>query len=71
LYFFTKKKSPTIADYNDALKNADIIDVPNWRNIQRLGDLRNLCSHSKDRDPNPDEIQELINGVKKIMKTLF
>jgi hypothetical protein len=65
------KKSPTIADYNDALKNADIIDVPSWRNIQRLGDLRNLCSHSKDRDPNLDEVQELINGVKKIIKTLF
>ncbi len=66
-----KKKNPTISDFNDLLKNVDVIDTPLWRQIQRLCDLRNLASHSKGREPNKDEIDELINGTDKIMKTLF
>ncbi|RMF92143.1 MAG: hypothetical protein D6734_12945 [Candidatus Schekmanbacteria bacterium] len=66
-----KKKSPTIADYNDSLKNGGILDVPTWRWIQRLGDIRNLCCHAKDRDPTIEEVQELVDGVEKAVKTLF
>lgn len=67
----TKKQHPTISDFNDLLKTAGVLDVPAWRNIQRLGDLRNLCDHNKHRDPTKDEINELIDGVEKITKTLF
>ena len=66
-----KKKNPTISTYNDALKNEEVIDVPVWRFIQRLGDLRNLCDHNKDREPTKDEVAELIDGVEKLMKTVF
>ena len=66
-----KKKEPTIGELNDALKNSGTIDVPDWRFIQRLGDLRNLCDHNKNREPKKEEIGELIDGVEKIMKTLF
>lgn len=66
-----RKKNKTISDYNDALKNNKIIDIPYWRFIQRLGDLRNLCGHKKEREPNKEEIIELIDGVDKITKTLF
>ena len=66
-----KKKSPTISDMNDPLKEAGVIDVPTWRHIQRLGDLRNLASHNKDREPTKDEMLELIDGVDKITKTLY
>lgn len=66
-----KKKHPTISDFNDLLKNVNVLDVPAWRNVQRLGDLRNLCDHNKHRDPTKEEINELINGVEKLTKTLF
>jgi hypothetical protein len=66
-----RKKNPTISDYNDALKENNIVDVAGWRYIQRLGDLRNLCGHNKDREPTGDEVAELINGVGKILKTLL
>lgn len=66
-----KKKRPSIADFNDRLKNADVLDVPTWRHIQRLADLRNLCDHSKDREPTSDEVVELISGVEKYTKSLF
>jgi hypothetical protein len=66
-----RKKNPTISDYNDILKENNVLDVPDWRYIQRLGDLRNLCGHDKDREPTKDEVDELINGVAKILKTLY
>lgn len=66
-----RKKNPTISDYNDLLKKNDLIDVPKWRFIQRLGDLRNLCGHKKEREPTEAEITELIDGVDKTTKTLY
>lgn len=67
----TRKKNPSISDWNDMLKNNGVIDVPTWRFIQRLGDLRNLCDHNKDRDPTKEEVSELIDGAEKAAKTLF
>lgn len=65
-----KKKDPSIANYNDALKD-NIYDTMEWRRIQRLGDLRNLCDHSKDREPTKEEVEELISGTERIIKTIF
>ncbi len=66
-----RKKNPTIADFNEALKKKDVIDVPQWRFNQRLADIRNLCTHNKEREPSEDEVFELVDGVEKITKTLF
>jgi len=66
-----KRKKPSISDYNDTLKEADVLDVPTWRFIQHLADLRNLCDHKKQREPKPEEIEDLINGVDKVSKTVF
>lgn len=67
----TRKKNPTISDFDDLLKNNDVVDVPSWRFIQRLGDLRNLCCHNKDREPTKDETSELVEGVDKVIKTIY
>jgi len=65
------KKDPTINDLNELLKTNDIIEVSTWRFIQRLGDLRNKCDHKKKADPTQQEIEELIEGVAKIAKSVF
>lgn len=65
------KKDMSISDYNDLFRKENIYDVSKWRNIQYLGDLRNLCDHSKDREPTNDDVDELINGTSKIIKTVF
>ena len=65
------KKKPTINDYNQLLKDNDVIEIPTWRFIQHLSDLRNLCDHKKKKEPKKEEIEELINGVEKITKTIF
>ena len=67
----TRKKTPTINDFNQMLKDGGVIDTLKWRFIQHLSDLRNLCDHSKDRDPSKEEVKDLIDGVKKVIKTLF
>jgi hypothetical protein len=66
-----RKKSPTISDLNDPLKQASVYDVPTWRKIQLLADLRNLCSHQKASEPTDDQVDELISGVNLIIKTVF
>ena len=66
-----KKKNPTIADLNDPLKAATVYDMPTWRKIQLLADIRNLCTHSKDDEPKKEQVDELIEGVNHIIKTIF
>ncbi len=65
------KKNHTINDYNELLKQNEIIDIKTFRYIQFLGDIRNKCDHKKEQDPTKDDIIELINGAEKIIKTIF
>lgn len=65
------KKDPSISDLNDLLKNNSVIETKDWRFIQHLGDIRNLCDHKKTKEPTHDDVQDLINGVEKITKTIF
>lgn len=65
------KKNPVINDYNQLLKDNDVIDTPTWRYIQRLGDLRNLCDHKKAEEPTEDNIKDLIEGTDKVIKTVY
>ena len=66
-----RKRTPTIADLNDALKNADVIDIPQWRFNQHLADMRNRCAHNKGAEPTEEQVNDLVDGVMKITRTLF
>jgi hypothetical protein len=65
------KKNPTIADLNDPLKAAGIVDTPTWRKISYLADLRNMCSHKKDAEPSKEQVEELIAGAEWLTKNVF
>jgi hypothetical protein len=65
------KKNPTIADLNDPLKAAGILDTPAWRKVSFLADLRNLCSHKKDAEPTKEQVEELIAGAEWVTKNVF
>ena len=65
------KKAPKISDLNNALKEATAIDVPQWRFIQHLGDIRNLCDHSRKTEPTAEQVDDLLTGATKTTKTLF
>jgi hypothetical protein len=65
------KKDPGISDLNNILKDASVLDIPQWRSIQYLADIRNLCDHNKKVEPTIEQVNELVAGVKKATKTLF
>jgi len=66
-----RKKHPTLSDYSEALKKANVIDVPAWRKLGYLADMRNNCCHSKGDDPTGDQARELLEGVNWALKTVF
>ncbi len=48
-----------------------MIDTPAWRHIQHLADIRNLCDHDKGKEATKEQIQDLVSGVEKVIKTIF
>lgn len=67
----TLRKRTQITSLNNALKEARVYDVPRWRQIQRLGDIRNLCGHDAEREPTSEDVEELIRGTEKVVATVF
>lgn len=65
------RKKAMLSNLNDALKGAEIYDATQWRQIQYLTDIRNLCGHKGDRNPEPVQVEALITEVAKIVKNLF
>jgi len=65
------KKDPGISDFNDLLKQAGVISLPEWRFIQHLADIRNLCVHNRATEPTQEQVDDLIAGVAKVIKTTF
>ncbi len=64
------KRDPSISDLNELLKSAGVYDVPMWRLIQRLADIRNICGHRKERDPKLDEVEDLLLGANKVTREI-
>jgi hypothetical protein len=64
------KKHPSIGDLNELLKQNAVIEIPQWRQISFLADLRNLCDHHKAKEPTEEQITDLIEGTSKILKTI-
>ena len=64
------KTHPTIADLNEPLKAAAVIDTATWRKISYLAALRNLCSHKKDVEPTDAQVNELIDGAEWLTKNV-
>ena len=66
-----EKNKLSISEYNDFLKSNEVIDLPQLRFIQHLTEIRNLCSHDKGLEPTKEEVVELLDGVKTVIKTYF
>jgi hypothetical protein len=64
------KKTPTVSDLNDPLKQAGVYDMPTWRKISFLGDIRNLCSHKKTDEPSAQQVREMLDGVNWVLKNV-
>lgn len=67
----TSRKKPTINNLNEALKAAEVYSQSQWRLIQRLGDIRNLCAHANKDEPARSDVEDLLSGVAKITAEVF
>ncbi|MEQ5221388.1 hypothetical protein ABN242_04970 [Providencia alcalifaciens] len=67
----SRKANPSISEFNQLLKDNEVIDTPTWRFVQHLGDIRNICDHHKEREPTKDDVSEFISGVEKVTKTIY
>ena len=65
-----RKKRPTVSDLSQRLRDENTISVPQWRFVQHLADIRNICDHDRGREPTKDEIEDLMSGTAKILKTI-
>ena len=65
-----RSKHPTISTLNDLLKENSVIDVPQWRHISLLSDIRNLCDHSKTTEPTFEQVTDLLEGTNKVLKAV-
>jgi hypothetical protein len=65
------KKNMLIKDYNELLKKHEVYAFETWRFIQYLGDLWDLSCRNKKEMPTSDEVNDLIDGTEKLIKTIF
>lgn len=65
-----RKTKPTLSDLNELLKKNDVISTVEWRFIQRLFDIRNICCHDSEHEPTKQNLDDLLDGTSKILKTL-
>jgi len=65
------KKHISINDCNDKLKSENVLDVVEYKKIQHLASIRNLCDHSGEREPKKDEVRDLIIDVEKIIARII
>jgi hypothetical protein len=56
-----------ISKLNDALRNANVYDMVQWRKVQYMGDIRNQCDHA-GMNPRPEDVRDLIAEVKKFVE---
>jgi hypothetical protein len=67
----TVPKKATLGVLIEDLKRNDVLDIPTWRFLQHLTDIRNLCDHKLDREPTSEDVIGLLDGVKKAIKTIY
>ena len=66
-----ENENPTINSINDSLKKKDVFQIPVWRKISYLGDIRNICAHKKEVEPAKEQVGELIDGANWLIKNVF
>ena len=64
------KKNAGISNYNDALKRNGTIATKEWRFVQVMADIRNLCDHAGASEPSKEDIEKLFLGTDEIIKII-
>lgn len=66
-----EKLHPSIGDLTSMLYSEKIYLVTTHNHIISLASLRSLCDHDKENDPTREDVDLLIDGVKKIIHSVY
>lgn len=66
---FPKEKG-TLWDIMTFMDKSELINKIDYRFLQRLNEIRIICSHDKQEEPEVEKVQELIDGTDKIIRNL-
>ena len=64
----SRKRDPSLEDYNQTAFDAGLIDQETWRAISGLAAIRKRCVHVMDSEPEADEVGRLLAGVERILR---
>ena len=62
------RRNASLEDYNRSAYNAGVIDQATWTLISNLAVTRKRCVHVLDREPEHDDVRDLIDGVEGILR---
>lgn len=65
------RKKPTLSNLNTTIKNSQLIDIPTFRRIQLVTDIRNLCAHTGDREPDTEDVEQMLIDVERLTRTVY
>jgi hypothetical protein len=65
------KKNIGLSELTQLLYESKIYELETHREMELYTELRNLCSHKKNREPNAEDVQKLISGVNSVIKSIF
>ena len=61
----------TISALAEALRAAQVLDLPQCQFVQHLGELRALCDVGRMPEPTPDQVNDLITGTRRALRLVF
>jgi hypothetical protein len=64
----SKGRDPGLHDYRLAARAAQVIDQQTDTEIETLAVIRKRCAHFNEREPTPDEVKQLVDGVDRILR---
>jgi hypothetical protein len=66
----TLKQYVTIAQLQDALRYAGLLDSRQRKLIQKLASIRNQCVHGRKHLPTRAQVERLIDGIEELRQTV-
>ena len=63
-------QNATIAQIQNALRFAGVLQPRQRKVIQRLSDLRNRCVHAREQAPDAPMVTKLVEGTAQLIETL-
>lgn len=66
-----RKHAPSSRDYAEALKTANVLDVPVWSQSTWLAEIHDRCLRPEGEAPTKTQVRDLIDGVHWLITNVF